>query len=205
MKKLLLSAVALAAFSFTAQAQEMKFGVKAGVNFANFGGSDAGDAKSLTGFHAGALVEYRLTEQFSIQPEVIFSMQGAKTEYQTIDSGFNVVTVDSKTKLNYINFPIMAKYYVIEGLSIEAGPQVGFLMSADEEGEDAKDYYKSIDFGIAGGLAYDLDMGVFFQARYYAGLSKVSEDLTTTVGSVTTTYSPKVTNNVLSVSVGYKF
>lgn len=170
----------------------MRFGVKAGVNFATLAG-DVANTSSLTGFHVGGLAEFKLSEQFSVQPEVLFSMQGTKYEF---------AGEESETKLSYVNIPIMAKYYIIEGLSIEAGPQVGFLLSADEDGIDnAKDYYKSIDFGIAGGLAYDLEMGVFFQARYYAGLSNIGEEYT--LGG--TTVSPSIQNNVASVSVGYKF
>lgn len=190
MKKVLLSAVALLAFGFAAQAQEgTRFGVKAGVNFATLGG-DAEDVSSLTGFHVGAVAELKVSEMFSVQPEVLFSMQGAKQD---------VGGTDVKTKFSYINVPIMAKYYIMEGLSIEAGPQVGFLMSADIEGNDAKDFYKSIDFGIAGGLAYDLEMGVFFQARYYAGISNIAD----IPDGSNSDY--KETNNVFSVSVGYKF
>ncbi|PHK29512.1 hypothetical protein VF13_40135 [Nostoc linckia z16] len=190
MKKVLLSAVALLAFGFAAQAQEgTRFGVKAGANFATLGG-DAPNASTLTGFHVGALAELKVSEMFSVQPEVLFSMQGAKFEFAGQSADW---------KLNYINVPIMAKYYVIEGLSIEAGPQIGFLMSADAEGEDVKDAYKSIDFGIAGGLAYDLEMGVFFQARYYAGISNIAD----IPDGSNSDY--KETNNVFSVSVGYKF
>lgn len=57
-----------------------------------------------------------------------------------------------------------------------------------------KDYYKSVDFGVGLGLAYDLPMGLFFNARYNLGLSKVQEDYT--VGSVTFK-ADDVKNNVI--------
>lgn len=189
MKKILLSAVAVMAFGITAQAQDIAFGVKAGLNIADLGG-DAETSGSRAGLHIGGLAEFKLTETFSVQPELLYSMQGAKAD--------NGAGGEFDVNLDYINVPIMAKYYIMEGLSIEAGPQIGFLMSADVDGEDADDDYKSIDFALNGGVAYDLPMGVFFQARYSAGLSSIAED-------VEGLESVDTMNNVISFSVGYKF
>ena len=68
----------------------------------------------------------------------------------------------------------MAKFYVAEGFSIEAGPQVGFLFSAKDEydfdgdtGEDdIKEYFKGIDFGVNFGVGYKLEGGLNLGARY---------------------------------------
>jgi len=190
MKKLLLSAVAVMAFGVAAQAQEMSFGAKAGLNLANMTG-DAETAGSRTGFHVGAVAEFKLSDKFSIQPELLYSMQGAKNEF---------LGEEYDLKLDYINLPIMAKFYVMEGLSLEAGPQVGFLMSAKADDEDVKDGYKSVDFGINGGVGYELPMGLFFQARYYAGLASVNEEVEEFEG-----LDIKSTNVNLQLSVGYKF
>jgi len=206
MKKIILSAAMLAAVCFSATAQEdIKFGVKAGVNIATFGG-DIEDLDSRTGFHAGVVAEFKLSETFSIQPELMYSQMGAKLDYVDSD-GITEYNVESTSKFDYISLPILAKYYIIEGLSIEAGPQIGFLVSAKQEdkvsgvGEqsaDVKDGAKSIDFGLAGGLAYDLPIGLFFQARYYAGIANIAEE-----GDSNDDF--KVTNMGVQLSVGYKF
>src|SRR5690606_25716845 len=143
---------------------------------------------SRTGLHIGALAEFKLTEQFAIQPELLYSMQGAKEE----DFG-----EEYDTNLDYLNIPIMAKYYITENLTVEAGPQIGFLMSAESDGEDIKDGMNSMDFGINGGVGYQLPMGLFFQARYYAGLSNTYD------GEGSDDF--KMPNNVFQLSVGYKF
>ena len=191
MKKILLTAFAVAAFGVT-QAQEMSFGAKAGLNIANLG-ADAETDGSLVGFHVGGVAEFPISENFSIQPELLYSMQGAKVVF--VDE-FDVMEAD--LKLSYINVPIMAKYYVMEGLSLEVGPQIGFLMSAKVDDEDVKDGYKSIDFGLNGGVGYKTEMGLFFQARYNAGLAAINEEFEGDGGA-------KVTNNVVSFSVGYTF
>jgi opacity protein-like surface antigen len=212
MKKIILSAAILAAVNFSATAQEaMKFGVKAGVNFATFGG-DANNAESRTGFHAGAVAEFKLSENFSIQPELLYSQMGSKTNESVNEFGVNF-REEVSNKYDYISLPILAKYYIIKGLSIEAGPQIGFLVSAKGEldrtvnGEsistsaDVKDSTKSIDFGLAGGLAYDLPVGLFFQARYYAGISNIADE----EGSDNGDSDFEVKNMAIQLSIGYKF
>lgn len=203
MKKLILSAAMLIAVGFTAKAQDktattgFRYGVKAGLNLASLTNSPS-DANSRVSFHAGVVAEFKIAQNFSIQPELLYSEQGLKYDFE--DSG---IRYKSTWKFNYLNLPVLAKYYVMEGLSIEAGPQIGYRLSAKIKAKadgvgsgvvDMKDSTKAIDFGLAGGVAYDLPIGVFFQARYIAGISKVNDD-----------NDGKVKNGVFQVSVGYKF
>lgn len=183
--------------------QETHFGLKAGVNLASIGGDDTEDVDGRTGFHVGAVAEFMLNEQFGIQPELLYSMQGAETEDS--ESGFDY---RYELKLDYISLPILAKYKFTPGFSVHLGPQVSYLLSAEAEyeesfggqtisgTEDMKDFTNDIDFGVAGGLGYQLDMGVFFNARYYLGLSNINEE-----GD--SDYSQQ--NNVFQLSVGYMF
>lgn len=190
MKKIILSAIAVMAFGF-ANAQDVKFGVKAGVNFANLGG-DTEDTKALVGFQVGGFAEIKLTEKFAIQPELLYSTQGAKNE-----DSFGGETYKYDSKFDYLNVPVMAKYFVTKGLSVEAGPQIGFLLSAKEDGEDAKDYVKSIDFGANFGVGYDFTENISAGIRYNLGLSNINDS--------DSSDDYKVNNNVFSLTVGYKF
>lgn len=218
MKKLIfIAAITVMAVSAT-QAQEVRLGAKAGVNFANIGGDNTDGLDALTGFHIGGLVEIPVTERFAVQPEILYSAQGAKRE---VTESFSSVTFKAtgKTKLDYINLPIMAKYYIVDGLAVEAGPQVGFLVKANTESKldlsgidpeiakliedkfdsgdiDISDRTKSIDFGVALGASYRLNMGVFFGARYTLGLTDIND----VSGS-----NFKNQNNVFQLSAGYSF
>lgn len=211
MKKLFLCA-AMAAFAFTSvNAQEVTFGAKAGLNLASLGG-DVEDVDGLTSFHFGAVAEISISEKFSVQPELLYSAQGAKIEESYSEVGYTI-SGESKLKLNYLNIPIIAKYYVAEGFSVEAGPQLGLLLSAEEdweysetfEGEttsesgenDVKDEYKGIDFGFNIGVGYKLNSGLNFAARYNLGLANIND------GEGSDDF--KINNNVLQVSVGYFF
>jgi opacity protein-like surface antigen len=127
----------------------------------------------------------------------------------------------------------MVKFYPISGLFVEAGPQVGFLISAnskeegsstvstitgfDEEGdpitttvtttidsdEDVKDAYKTLDFGFNFGAGYDFTENLFVSARYNAGLSNVSDVSIANILGNSIEFDAK--NSVISLSVGYKF
>jgi len=195
MKKLFFAVLftAIAMTSMNAQ----KFGAKVGLNVATLSG-DITNAKMKMGLHIGAVAEFEITEQFTFQPELVFSMQG--TKYDNGTDGYYGGIDDPRLKLTYINVPLMAKYYLTEALSIQAGPQVGFLMSAKSSASlvgddvDVKKNMNSLDYGVNFGAGYMMDFGLFIDARYNLGLANtVDSDIITRK------------NNVISVSVGYFF
>lgn len=218
MKRITLTLLGLVAFSTTAVAQqEVKFGPKAGINLANLSG-DVEDNKMLIGFHVGAFAEIKFNDKFAIQPEILYSAQGTKLEYSETLMGISY-TSEADTKLNYINVPIMAKYYVAPSFAVEAGPYVGFLMSANSKGsssaagvtaefdEDIKDELNSIDFGLGIGASFNMDNGLFIGARANFGLTTVDKDYTENVGGVNVTVEAADIKNspVIQIGVGYKF
>lgn len=113
MKNLFLAVSLLFLGVSVASAQDLKFGAKIGANFSNLNG-DGLNGDNLTSFHVGALVELNLIQNFSVQPELLYSSQG--TDYKNEDY-----------KLDYVSLPVLAKFYVItDKLSLEAGPQFSF-------------------------------------------------------------------------------
>lgn len=183
MKKILLLAV-LTALGFTnVNAQEIKFGAKGGLNFATISGDNTKGVDLVTSFNFGVLSEIPISDKFSFQPEIMYSGQGYS---------FN----DNTIALSYLNIPLMGKYYVTKGLSVEAGPQIGFLLAAKNEKTDVKDSFNTFDFGINFGLGYKLDNGLNFGARYNLGLTDINN---------VENSSSKNKNGVFQVSVGYFF
>ena len=185
--------MAVVAFSFNANAQGVDFGVKAGANFATIGGDESGDFSSRTSFHFGVTAGIAVSDKFSVQPELVYSAQGASIDYGGGDDG--------DLKLDYLNLPIMAQFQVAEGFSIEVGPQIGFLLSAkaddgDNE-EDIKDFVKGLDLAAGVGVNYAMASGLNFGARYNLGLSNVND------GEDSDDF--KNQNNVFQVSIGYIF
>lgn len=176
------------------QAQEyFRMGAKGGVNLANIVGDDP-DWDLRTSFHLGLVAEIPLSEKFYFGPEVLYSSQGSKNEGVEI---FN---------LDYIQIPMMVKYYVSQGLNIEAGPQIGFLISSEVNSfvvgsnVDLKDYLSTFDYGVNFGLGLKWVNGFFFQGRYNLGLANIWDDLEIGLDD-----DFKETNNVIQFSVGYMF
>ncbi len=206
--KNLLFVLTIVLFGFTnIIAQNIKYGSKIGVNIANIKGDEVDDLNTKTSLHAGAVAEIMISDEFSFQAELLYSAQGAKSDYsETIDGvTFRYTSID----LEYINVPLLAKFYIVEGLSLEAGPQVGFLLTADREFEktnngetetgekDILDEIKGIDFGLNFGLAYKLESGIFLATRYNLGLSDIND--------VEGADDLKNQNRVIQVSAGYFF
>ncbi|MBO9586146.1 MAG: PorT family protein [Flavobacterium sp.] len=164
MKKIILSAIAIMAFAFT-NAQSTRFGVKGGLNISNIVGGDVNNNSSLVGFHIGGLAEIHVVEKFYIQPELLFSTQGAKFDGPASD-----------VKLNYLNIPVLAKYYIVDKkFNVEAGPQLGILLSAKANGNDFKDYTRSTDLGFNLGAGYSFTENLSVGLRYTIGLSPITD------------------------------
>ncbi|MBU2950724.1 PorT family protein [Tamlana agarivorans] len=162
MKKLLLVTAVAIFGAVNLHAQDLQFGVKGGLNFANVMGDQSENKDLVTAFNFGGMVEIPISEKFSVQPEIMFS-----------GNGFSIN--EDVTALNYLDIPVMAKYYLTKGLSIEAGPQIGFLLSAKTEDIDVKDSYNNVNFGLSTGVGYKLDNGINFGARYNLGLSNIND------------------------------
>lgn len=201
MKKILLLTTFMILSVTGVQAQDVSFGIKGGVNFSNFSGDDADmlETDGRTGFHLGLIAEIMFTENLGVQPEVLYSSQGAKSDFQMDDEFFGSLSID-EFKLDYISIPVLLKYYFIEGLSLEVGPQFSFVANSEVEGsvdgvsstEDFDDETESFDFGGALGLGYELPIGLLFQGRYVMGFNDVYTD-------------SDFRNSVFQLSVGFKF
>lgn len=187
MKRLLVAAFLLV--SATGFAQTFQLGIKGGVNISNFTGGDFKDLdkKSLVGFHAGGFVSFFLGDHFAIQPEVLFSSQGAK-----LDNAGD----EQNLRVSYVNVPVLLKYRFTGGFYLEAGPQIGFKVSEDTDDMTISDFAKSTDLSIAGGLGFHSNMGLGVGARYTAGVSKVGDF---NAGD----FDPDFKNGVLQISLFY--
>lgn len=190
-------AFAIALGTTAAVAQEMAIGIKAGPNFAKLdaNSSVSTNYSNRTGWHGGAFVLFR-GERIGFQPEVIFSQQGSKFDYNT--------SQDFKSNFSYVNVPLIFKLYTIAGINLQVGPQIGFLTKAEFEKptgtEDVKNQLKSTDFSLGLGVGWDLPFGLSIDARYNLGLSDNSDGFTTASGAPVT----DVKNQVIQVSAGFK-
>jgi len=193
MKKIILAAIAVMAFGF-ANAQQTRFGIKGGLNMSTVVGGDVDNTKSLVGFHVGGFAEIHVVEKFFIQPELLFSTQGTK-----FDGDFGN---DGDVKLNYLNIPVLGKYYIVDKkFSVEAGPQLGVLLSAKADDNDIKDFTRSVDFGFNLGAGYSFTDNLSINLRYTIGLSPLFDEDIDSEGE----YYDSAKNSNLALSLAYKF
>ncbi len=180
MKKIVFVTTFLLVLSTTTQAQLLRFGIKAGVNYANLTGSDI-KTDAITNYHAGFVAEIKIIDKFSLQPELLYTTQGAT---------YKDVLGDVKKEVGYIAIPVLLKIYLGDKISLELGPQASFLLS-----EKNKFYVtnpKTYDFSVAGGLGLKLTKNIFLQGRYVLGLTDATKEA-------------KVRNSVVQVSAGIMF
>ncbi|MDR0575260.1 MAG: PorT family protein [Tannerella sp.] len=163
------------------------FGVKTGGVLSNIA---VEDSKNKTGFQGGVFAEFKFNK-FAIQPELLFSMQGTKSDYDEYDD----YDVSAKMNLTYLNIPVMAKVYVADGLCFEMGPQLGVLLSAKGKAEvegvegiegiegiegsvDVKKLMNDVDFSMNFGASYQIPrIPLGFYARYSFGLTDLVKDV----------------------------
>jgi hypothetical protein len=132
----------------------VNLGVKGGLNFYNIHNDNDISYDQITGYNFGLLGHIHINSQWAVQPELLYSTQGAKNN-----------------KLGYINVPVLLQYMFDNGFRIQAGPQLGFLVSSDNENN-----YNPIDFALSVGVSYVVpSTGFGIDLRYNHGLSDINE------------------------------
>lgn len=152
--------LSMSALSF---AQSFSFGPKAGLNVSNFTGGNI-KSQAMIGYHVGGLLSFGFGKNVFIQPEVLFSTQGAKIENNGSKENF---------KVSYATIPVLAKFKTNGGVYIELGPQVGFRTGEDVPDQTIRKFAKNLDLSYAAGIGFQSRIGLGVGARYIAGLTKV--------------------------------
>jgi len=165
---LFLAAAVLAPTDTSAQTV---IGAKAGINIANitFSGDGASlSADSRTGFVGGLFARFGIGSPFFIQPEVLYSSKGSKSDEATL-------------AVDYLEIPVLfgAAFPLNESAlkpMVFAGPAVGINLSCDDDGFDCGDETKSTDFSLVfgAGIEYALSsVTLYLDGRYNLGLTNV--------------------------------
>lgn len=145
------------------------FGIKAGAQASKLG-QESFNWDSKYRWHAGVLAHLHMSKHFAIQPEIIYSAQGA--EHIT-------PTTETQLELNYLNLPIVFQYMTGSGFRFQAGPQLGILLNADRDingaKNDIKNSIRKADLSLLAGFSYITKLGLGFDARYVYGLTDVAK------------------------------
>ena len=159
--------------------------------------SEGMDTGFRTGMALGGFVTYSLSDNFSVQPELAYSMQGASYEAKEGDAEITL-------KLDYLQIPVLAKYQVND-FNFFGGPVFAFNLNDEAEMEDNGHTTES-DLDDVAGMSFDLAFGAGYEfpltqgavtvdARYDLGLTTIDDS----------DAEADVKNGVISVMVGYRF
>lgn len=199
---LILFSTIFISFSYS---QNMQFSIKGGLNVSSLGNKNIFENySSKAGVHIGGIVEFPLTEQFSLQSELYYSSEGARILYNTDPWGGNS---NYDVNLDYIRVPVLGKFYIFDNFSLEGGVNFGLMIGAKHGGlsfestgyypQKILNQYKTFDMQIALGSSYKLHSSVFFSMRYNKGVVNIS--------NINANYYSIKRSNVFQISAGYAF
>ncbi|GAB3299822.1 porin family protein [Hymenobacter tenuis] len=165
----------------------VQLGVKTGLNLAVLDGTMNQDAQFKPGIHLGGVLRWRPSSHFALQPELVYSQQGSDNQIPV-----GPVVLENKTKLSYLNIPVIAKIYLGKVVNLQVGPQFGVLLAARQKGQvgyysgsngsgfevedtDVQNDYKG-DVSLAAGLGADLKNGLMISARLNYGFTDINNN-----------------------------
>ena len=138
----------------------------------------------------GMDVEYQVSKQLGLSVGLNRSWQGSGWEEFT--DANNIKYKDPQIKLEYINVPLLANFYVYKGLALKTGLELGYLIDADacvrtESSLDGRDLTvkttidmekdcKKFDLSVPVGISYEFKRHWVLDARYNIGLTKVNKE-----------------------------
>ncbi len=198
--------------------QRWSIGPRLGANISKLNGSPY-DNSFLPGFTGGLYVMYSDVSHFGVSGDVLYSQKGAKFDYT-----LNNVRYTYNQRLNYIDIPVMARYFMnLEGKvrpNVFAGGVASFLLNAKtkkftENGQSLDDLenserFKSVDFSFVAGIGMNFKIAKarWIQADIRYQQSLIPIEATLANGSKPTTKTFNTSINLLfsyAIGVGKKY
>jgi len=197
MKKIVFVVLALVLIAGMVQAQDMRFGAKAGLTLGNvnkdvedMGMPSEADKKMRMGLTFGAMMHMPVSDNMVFIGEGAYIQKGVKIEF---------LGHESIMKLDYLQFDALMKYAFADAFGVYAGPGFGFVMAAEEESpagsDDIKDIVKSTEFSLNFGAQFMAMENIVIDARYNMGLTDIPDEED----------APEIKSRTMSLTVGYLF
>ncbi|HEY4065035.1 MAG TPA: porin family protein [Puia sp.] len=183
-----------------------KFGIKGGLNLTSLYVDNVSSEHMKAGFDAGVYAKLPVTKGFSIQPELLYTVKGAKDTYSNFIQGDG----EYRFNLGYMELPVLAVINLAPNFNLHLGGYAAYLVSANvkDVNNDGSidgatdlntDNFKRWDFGLIGGLGFDIQ-NFTIGARYNYGLSQIGKS-----GNLSGDLTKNSKNAGVSVYVGIAF
>jgi len=164
----------------TSDQNNLRFGVKGGLNVSNMFTKDVQDNNTLMGFHAGLFLKIPITSVLAFQPELLYTTKGSELTYNSFISG------KASFSLSYIEIPLLAVINLTENFNIHGGIYLASLTSVkitnkssvdlfNFESDLKKSDFEMYDYGFVAGAGLDLNkfsLGI----RYEYGMRPVGKE-----------------------------
>ena len=189
----------LALMGYTASQAQVSFGIEGGANYSNYnitGGSSSVSTTAATSFRAGVDLDFGLSDNLSIQPGVLYVVNG----YSVSEFGLTAAST-----INTLTIPLNVIYKTGQPgggrLFFGVGPFLGYNLSGTKTAtaagisesssmnfgtDQSKDDLKAVDYGVGANFGYQFAFGLFIRLHYQYGLANLA--VTSTGGGSITSY-----------------
>ena len=193
MKKIILSLTICLLIATVSYAQnDISYGIKGGLNYANLiyefedSNNDFLDFNAKVGFYAGGFINVSLSDKFSLQPELLYSSQGAKldidysriTLFDNSDPLFLENQDDVNVKQSKLLMPLLLEYKVDDNFSLFLGPQITYTLNFETEVENGDKLVVSrfqdddkIGVDASARIGYKASENMMIELGYFRGLT----------------------------------
>lgn len=172
-----LAAVAL--FASSAALASPHFGIQVGAGLTGFNGDDAEDIDASIGLAVGGTMVMPLGNNLAFNPQVMFA-------YRTASATASYEELDYESTLTdmAIEVPVLLRYSIVPNFYVQAGPQLGLLISSESETEwgdeseteDILDDRAKLEYGLAVGAGFQITENWAVDLKYNYGLNSFDED-----------------------------
>ena len=162
------------------------------------------ESRNLLGVTGGIDFGYQLSKHLGVTVGAAYGNMGSRFYLKGWGNGFDGKLCQLSN--DYLQIPLVANFYVADGLALKAGIQPAFLLGAKEAEEkvEMKDLLNHFDMQIPIGISYEYG-NLILDVRYIFGLANVmKEKYTFVVDETPIEANNKFHNRTLSVTIGYK-
>lgn len=189
-----------------AQFSRMQFGVRGGLNLAdsntdveavNMETGGTFNRKLLSRFGVGGLVEYKISDKFLLQLNILYNQKGEKFIGTIVENFVGLIDIELTNTYDYLSVPVFLKMKFFNSEAkpfLILGPEFSYLLSAHQKFDadimvvdldttlidaDIKDDVQTFEWALNFGLGLEFPISShhgFIEGRYGLGLTPFNKE-----------------------------